>query len=272
LTTNQRVAGSTPAGCAISFGFPMNIYEQRFKGISDLIGGDSLEKLKHAHFLVAGLGGVGSWTVEALARTGVGKLTLVDLDDICTSNTNRQLHALDGNYGQMKAEVLAKRIKKINPEIEVTCILSFLTEKNIEEIITSDIDFVVDAIDSVKDKCTMIRHCYKMKIGIVSAGGSAGQHDPFKITHGELSKTKYDYLLKGVRKKLKKEYNYPLGRSGARVQCVYSTEHPAKPSVCGTSSANACDGGLGTTTYMTGIYGFLLSHLSIKEFLLKIPK
>lgn len=247
----------------------MDDFQKRFSGVGSLLGEEALENLKNSHFLIIGLGGVGTWTVESLARSGVGKFTLVDLDDICVSNTNRQIHALEGSYGEMKAEALAKRVKLINPDCEVEVVLSYFNQKSAEKILSKDYSLVVDAIDSVEDKCLLLNECFKRKLKVVTVGGAGGKVDPTKITVAELSKTKQDMLLKGVRKKLKRDYHYPLGRGKAKVKAVYSYEPSKKFEVCDIQKNVKldCNGGLGTTTYMTGIFGFMLSHIAIEEFL-----
>jgi len=247
----------------------MNEYLKRFSGVGALLGNDSLEYLKESHFLIIGLGGVGTWTVESLVRSGVGKLTLVDLDDICVSNTNRQIHALEGSYGEMKADALRERVKRINPDCEVEIVLSYFNEKSCDSILSHNYSMVVDAIDSIDDKCLLINECFKRKLKVVTAGAAGGKIDPTKITVAELSKTKQDMLLKGVRKRLKREYLYPLGRGKAKVRAVYSFEPSKKLKACDIQKNVKldCDGGLGTTTYMTGIFGFMLSHIAIEEFL-----
>lgn len=247
----------------------MDNFTQRFSGVGSLLGEDSLEKLKNSHFLVIGLGGVGTWTVESLVRSGIGKLTLVDLDDICVSNTNRQIHALEGSYGEMKAEALAKRAKLINPDCEINVVLSYFNSKSSDSILDKDYSMVVDAIDSVEDKCILLDACFKKGQKVVTVGASGGKVDPTKITVAELSKTKQDMLLKGVRKKLKRDYRYPLGRGRAKVKAVYSYEPSRKFETCdiGKNVKLDCNGGLGSATFMTGTFGFLLSYIAIDEFL-----
>ncbi|MFG1482312.1 tRNA threonylcarbamoyladenosine dehydratase [Halobacteriovorax sp. HFRX-2_2] len=250
----------------------MSNHEQRFNGIAALLGAEAFSVIKDSHFMIIGLGGVGTWCVESIARLGVNKITLVDLDDICVSNTNRQLHAHDGNYGKMKADALKERIATINPDCEVVCHYCFFNEKNMDKIFAEQPSIIIDTIDAPREKAILINECYKREVKIVSSGAIGGKVDPTMITVAELSKTKQDMLYRKVRQELKKKHLYPLGRSKAKVQCVYSPEPSKKIKKCeidNTSKALKldCDGGLGTATYMTGTVGFLLSHVAVKELL-----
>lgn len=153
----------------------MSDLENRFGGISRLYGQDGFNKLKNAHVCVVGIGGVGSWTVEALVRSGVGAITLVDLDDICTSNTNRQLHAMDGNFGKQKIDAMGERCRLINPEVKVSLKNYFFSERTIEDLLTEPFDYLVDAMDSLKEKCLLIATCKNRKIPMVTVGGAGGK-------------------------------------------------------------------------------------------------
>ncbi|WP_287817848.1 tRNA threonylcarbamoyladenosine dehydratase, partial [Idiomarina sp.] len=147
--------------------------DQRFGGVSRVYGQQALNHFQQLHIVVAGLGGVGSWAVEALARTGIGKLTLIDLDDVCTTNINRQLPATDDTIGQLKTEVLAQRVKSINPNCEVKVIDDFLLPENFEEYLTGA-DAVLDAIDSVNTKAALVAWCKRRKLRLVVCGGAGG--------------------------------------------------------------------------------------------------
>src|SRR5690606_36376642 len=131
-----------------------------------------------AQVCVVGIGGVGSWAAEALARSGIGAITLTDMDDICVTNTNRQIHALDGDIGKLKVDVMAERIRRINPQCRVQAVMEFVTEKNQQQLIHTGFDYVVDCIDSVKSKAALIAHCKRNKIRIVTTGAAGGQIDP----------------------------------------------------------------------------------------------
>jgi tRNA A37 threonylcarbamoyladenosine dehydratase len=248
-------------------------YAFRFGGIERLYGRRALHAFRDAHIAVVGLGGVGSWAAEALARSGIGTFTLIDMDDICVSNTNRQLHALDGQYGRTKTDAMAERLKAINPHADIRIHFGFLTLKNLTELITPDMTGVIDAIDSVKPKSALIAHCQRGKIPIICAGGAGGQTDPTKILVADLSKTTQDPLLAKVRNLLRREYGFsrnPKRRFG--IEAVYSTEqltYPAgdgevclqKPATKGPSRLD-CASGFGAACPVTASFGlFAASRL-----------
>ncbi|RUO71818.1 tRNA cyclic N6-threonylcarbamoyladenosine(37) synthase TcdA [Idiomarina ramblicola] len=207
--------------------------DQRFGGVSRVYGQQALNHFQQLHIVVAGLGGVGSWAVEALARTGIGKLTLIDLDDVCTTNINRQLPATDDTIGQLKTEVLAQRVKSINPNCEVTVIDDFLLPENFEKYLTGA-DAVLDAIDSVNTKAALVAWCKRRKLRLVVCGGAGGQIDPGMIRVGDLAKAKQDPLLAKVRSQLRRDYGFsknPKRKWG--VDCVYSEEQLRYPIISG---------------------------------------
>ena len=207
--------------------------DQRLGGVSRAYGQQALNHFQQLHIVVAGLGGVGSWVVEALARTGIGKLTLIDLDDVCTTNINRQLPATDDTIGQLKTEVLAQRVKSINPNCEVKVIDDFLLPENFEEYLTGA-DAVLDAIDSVNTKAALVAWCKRRKLRLVVCGGAGGQIDPGMIRVGDLAKAKQDPLLAKVRSQLRRDYGFsknPKRKWG--VDCVYSEEQLRYPVISG---------------------------------------
>jgi len=207
--------------------------DQRFGGVSRVYGQQALNHFQQLHIVVAGLGGVGSWAVEALARTGIGKLTLIDLDDVCITNINRQLPATDDTIGQLKSEVLAQRVKSINPNCEVKVIDDFLLPENFEEYLTGA-DAVLDAIDSVNTKAALVAWCKRRKLRLVVCGGAGGQIDPGMIRVGDLAKAKQDPLLAKVRSQLRRDYGFsknPKRKWG--VDCVYSEEQLRYPVISG---------------------------------------
>ncbi len=237
----------------------------RFGGIARLYGSAALKNFKHAHVAVVGIGGVGSWAAEALARSGIGQITLIDLDDVCVSNINRQVHAMQGTVGQMKTEVMADRLKAINPAICVNVVHKFLTPNNVAELLSQNIDYVFDATDSVKAKTAMVVHCKRNKIAIICSGGAGGQLDPSKIGIEDLSKTTQDPLLAKIRNNLRRLHNYsrnPKRKFG--VECVYSTEQlkydqgdgtvcAAKPQETGPVKLD-CASGFGAVTHVTSSF------------------
>ena len=246
-----------------------SVMAQRFAGIDRLYGSGSVARLSTAHVCVVGVGGVGSWAVEALVRSGVGWLTLIDADDVCLSNTNRQLHALDGHYGRAKVEVLAERARAINPEVRIDALAQFLTPANLAELLLREYDFVLDACDSFRVKVETIAFCRRRKLPLIAVGSAGGRTDPTRIQVRDLSRTEHDALLALVRKKLRAEFNFP--RNPGRyfgVPAVYSLENVQYPqadgTVCGTRPALGpdaalkldCGAGLGAATHVTAAFAF----------------
>ncbi|MEQ6888463.1 tRNA cyclic N6-threonylcarbamoyladenosine(37) synthase TcdA [Halomonas sp. CS7] len=242
-------------------------FEARFGGIRRLYGRRAAERFRTAHVVVVGVGGVGSWTVEALARSGIGKLTLIDLDDVCVSNVNRQLHALDGTIGRPKVEVLAERCRAIQPGIEVVADSAFVTPTNLAKRIPEDADQLVDAIDSVVAKAALIAWCKRRKLPIVVTGAAGGQTDPTRIRVADLTRTEHDPLLAKVRARLRRDFGFSRNpKRRFSVECVYSDEQLVYPGsdgeVCfqkpGESEATRldCASGFGAATFVTGSFGF----------------
>ncbi len=255
---------------------PSQEYYSRFSGIARLYGVTGLEQLAQAKVAVIGIGGVGSWSAEALVRSGVGNLDLLDLDDICISNTNRQIHTHQSSIGELKVEEMAKRLSEINPECQVSPIAKFVTEKSVENLLTKQYAYVIDAIDSVRHKCAIIAHCQRHKIRLITVGGAGGQTDPCSATVTDLSKTYHDPLLAKVRKKLRQDYRFssnPKRRFG--IEAVFSTEQLVYPTpeggVCagkpapGDSSRLDCASGFGAATMVTGTFGFIAAARAVKR-------
>lgn len=197
---------------------------RRFGGIERLYGAGSGARLAAAHACVVGIGGVGSWVAEALARSGVGQLTLIDLDHVAESNINRQIHALDATLGQAKVEAMAERIRGIHPHAVVRTIDDFVTPDNATALIDG-FDVVVDAIDNVRAKVAIVLTCRRRKIPLVVAGGAGGKTDPTKIRVDDLSRTEQDPLLAKVRKRLRSEHGFPRNpKRPFGIEAVYSCE------------------------------------------------
>ena len=244
----------------------MNTDLQRFAGIARLYGIQGLERLAAAHVAVVGIGGVGSWVAEALARSGVGEISLFDLDDVCISNSNRQLHALAGAIGRPKVEVMAERIRAINPDCVVHAVNDFVTRETMAACITEHMDCVVDCIDSVPAKAALIAWCKRRKIQIITTGGAGGQIDPTQIRVADLNKTFNDPLAARVRSTLRRDYGFSRtpGRNYS-VPCVFSSEQLRYPQADGTvcQSKNFsgegvrldCEGGFGAVTMVTASFG-----------------
>ena len=165
-------------------------YEARFGGIGRLYGNSGLSLLRSARIAVVGIGGVGSWAAEALARSGVGTIILMDMDDLCITNTNRQIHALASTIGQSKTETMATRIREINPEAEVIPISNFYTASNAEKLLSAEPDVIIDAIDSLIPKAHLIASCYRSKQPLVTCGGAGGRINPARIEIDDLSRTR----------------------------------------------------------------------------------
>ncbi|KDM90195.1 tRNA cyclic N6-threonylcarbamoyladenosine(37) synthase TcdA [Photobacterium galatheae] len=243
-------------------------YNQRFGGTRRLYGHQEVEILRAAHVCVIGIGGVGSWAAEALARSGVGELTLIDMDDVCVTNINRQIHAMSGTVGRSKIEVMAERIALINPDCKVNLIDDFITPENIPAYIGDHFDYVLDAIDSVKPKAALLAYCKRNKIKVITTGGAGGQMDPTQIQIADLAKTIQDPLAAKIRNMLRRFYNFsknPARKFG--IDCVFSTEQLKYPQADGSvceSKATAegpkrmdCATGFGAATMVTATFGFV---------------
>ena len=251
--------------------------QERFGGIARLYGEAVLEKFLHSHVCVIGIGGVGSWTVEALARSGVGAITMVDLDEICVTNINRQLHAMDGEIGKQKTDAMAERIAAINPECKVVCEQRFYNEKNADSILAGEFDVMVDAIDHVKAKVHLIHQCKTRKLPIVVCGGAGGLTDASQIKVDDMSKVYNDGLIKQVRNQLRQFHGFPKG--GAKkvkkfgIECIFSSESPVFPTCDGGVSEKReagqerrlnCASGYGSITHMTATVGMLAADRCLR--------
>lgn len=198
---------------------------RRFGGVARLYGQAALERFRGAHVAVVGVGGVGSWVVEALARSAVGRLTLIDLDNVAESNINRQLQATDATLGMAKVEALRQRIATINPACVVTCVEEFVDPDNVAQLLAGPFDAVVDAIDQVRAKVAIAAHCARQRLPLVVVGGAGGQLDPTRLRVDDLSRTVQDPLLSKVRAKLRKEHGFPRdAKKKFGIPAIYSDE------------------------------------------------
>jgi len=216
----------------------------RFGGIARLYGDAALARFQRAHICVIGVGGVGSWAVEALARSAIGQLTLIDLDNLAESNINRQIHALSSTLGQAKVSALAQRIALINPTCRVTEIEDFIDADNIAAMLPAGhFDYVIDAIDNVRAKTALIAYCRAQQIRLLTIGSAGGQIDPTRIAVCDLSRTEQEPLLAKVRKRLRALHGFPRGsKNKFGIDAVYSTEPLRFPELCKTdddSDANS---------------------------------
>lgn len=251
-------------------------YSYRFGGVERLYSKETTTYLSKCHICIIGIGGVGSWAAEAIARSGVGSITLIDLDDICVSNTNRQIHADSSSVGKMKVDVMAQRIQLINPEARVHSVHGFISPKNMAELITKDMDYVIDAIDSVKAKTALLAHCKRNKVKIITVGGAGGQKDPTRIEIADITKAYQDPLLAKVRNKLRKEYNFSSNsKRKFGIDCVFSSEPLSYPqadgSVCQQKPAESgptkldCATGFGASVMVTASFGLFAASRAINK-------
>lgn len=259
-------------------------WRERFSGIDRLYGRGAVARFSACHVAVVGLGGVGSWLVEALARSGLGRLTLIDADDLCLSNTNRQLPALAGSYGRGKADAMAERCRAINPEIQVDAMAAFLTPSNLEDLLGRGFDLVIDACDSFRSKVEAIAWCRRRKQPLITVGSAGGRIDTTLVRVRDLSRTEHDALLALVRRKLRSEFNFPTGpKRYFGIPAVYSLENVRYPQADGSVSGNRpklgadaglkldCGAGLGAATHLTGAFAFAAAGKAL-EMLLKQAK
>ena len=251
----------------------------RFSGIARLYGQDALARFHSSHITIIGIGGVGCWVTEALARSGVGKLTLVDLDDLCVTNTNRQLHATSDTIGQSKVSVMAERLRAINPEIELHERQEFFTAETSPAILAQAGHFVVDAIDSIRPKCMLLAQCRERGLPVITSGGAGGRVRTDKIEIADLSRTHGCALLLQARRNLRNDYRFPTGGKKAKkfgITAVFSSEQPRYPTQDGCVSLERpdeslpglrCDAGYGTSATIIGSFGLaiagqILQHLA----------
>lgn len=265
--------------------------DPRFDGIDRLYGRGAVARLRASHVMVIGLGGVGSWTVEALARSGVGRLTLVDLDEVCVSNTNRQLHATTAAVGRFKAEVLAERVAAIAPDCVVHVVLDFATPTTLDRLLDGDgagpaagarpaPALVVDAFDQAANKVALLLACQRRGLPLLVVGGAGGRRDPGRIQTTDLTESVNDGLLRRVRKTLRRQHGFaeqgPWG-----VRCISSRERAVFPladgRVCEAPlgedglpvAANGpnrldCSGGYGAASFVTGSFGFAAAAEAVR--------
>jgi tRNA A37 threonylcarbamoyladenosine dehydratase len=273
-------AGSTAINLMSDDVADSNLHTRRFGGISRVYGDVGLNRIAAAHVCVIGIGGVGSWVVESLARSGLGAISMIDMDVVSESNINRQLVATSDSVGRDKVLVMQDRVLQINPTCKVGAIDDFISRDNLPELIKSDFDYVIDCIDDFRVKAALIHHCKKNKIKILTVGGAGGQIDPSKVKQCDLSRTKQDVLLARTRKSLRQDYGFArnLKRSFG-IACVYSDEQLVYPDGEGglsgekphsqnsaeaspeagqdlPSNALSCAGGMGSISHLTGTFAF----------------
>ncbi|MBI1372096.1 MAG: hypothetical protein GC159_04965 [Phycisphaera sp.] len=259
--------------------------DPRFIGVARLFGVAGLDALRAAHVAVVGIGGVGSWAVEALARSAVGRITLVDLDEVCTTNINRQLHATDVTVGQAKVDVMAERVHAIAPDTQVVARQVFFTDKTADELLTPDppYDVVIDAIDAFKHKALLIAECLRRGIHVVTVGGAGGKTDPSHIRTADLTLSYNDPLLQMVRRRLRQVHGigrvYPQNAPATPfgVPCVFTPQPVVYPTTTGETCDTkpeeledrtlrlSCEQGLGAAVFVTAPMGFAAAALAIEH-------
>jgi tRNA A37 threonylcarbamoyladenosine dehydratase len=254
---------------------------RRFDRIGRLVGDDGMEALLKTKVMVIGLGGVGSMAAEALVRSGIGHIVLVDFDKVCITNTNRQLQAMKGTIGKFKADILQERLQAINPQAKVESIKLFYNERTSERILDENPGYIVDAIDNITAKCHLLNACIQRKIQVVCSTGASGRMDPTRIEVADLAKTKVDPLATAVRKILRGKYEFPR-KGNFEIPAVYSTEPLQEPHelhydngqgfrcVCpgGKNEFHSCEDRsiiYGTAGFVTGAFGFSLASLIVRH-------
>lgn len=243
---------------------------RRFSGTERLYGRDAWHKLTQAHVCVVGVGGVGSWAVEALARSGIGKLTLIDLDNVAESNTNRQIQALSDQFGRAKVEALQARIFGINPNCQVHTIEDFITCDNINEHFSQQYSFVIDAIDQVRVKAAMADHFVRHRQAFIVSGSAGGQRHLAPIAQADLARVTHDPLLANLRYTLRRHYGHSRNpKDKLQVACIYSSENIQAPKTdaCDTAPQGLSCAGYGSSMLVTASFGLHCAHAAIEHIL-----
>lgn len=258
---------------------------RRFDRMGRLVGDDQMKRLMKSHVMVVGLGGVGSWAAESIVRSGVGTVTLVDFDQVCVTNFNRQLHALQGQVGEEKTRVMAERMRLINPGARIRPIAKFYNAEHHEEIFQERPDFVIDAIDNVTAKCLLLQYCRERKIGVITSTGSGGRLDPTQVKVVDLNLTEVDPLARELRKILRQKYGFPteIGVPWG-LPAVFSAEPATEPRelhydggkgfrcVCpqGENPYFNCDSRnliMGNASFVTGTFGLVCASVAVRTIL-----
>ena len=274
MTNNALTRSDTPAANRFSTPSTDADFERRFGGVRRLYGAEALERFKAAHVCIVGIGGVGSWAAEAMARSAIGRITLVDLDMVAESNVNRQIHALGDEFGKAKTRAMAERILAINPACAVEEVEDFVTPENLDELLDRGFDFVIDAIDQVRTKAAMIAWCKRHGVPIVTAGGAGGQIDPTRIEVTDLAHTIQDPLLSKVRSILRKEYAHDGFTRDLKkkfgIPAVFSSEPLRYP-----ESGASCDepptlaglncAGYGSSVCVTAPFGLFAASVALRH-------
>ncbi len=249
---------------------PLDEYARRFAGSAKVYGEQAFKAFEYAHVMIVGVGGVGSWAVEALARSGVGTLTLVDMDVLVASNINRQLPALTSTFGHGKIAVMANRAQEINPRIQINLVDDFLTPNNAKILVDQhQPDIILDCIDDVKAKVALILHCRFNKIPLIVSGGAGGKLDPLKIRVADLSKTEQDPMLAKIRSELRNKGIGKKPKDKFNIPCIYSIDNPFTNNAnCETTvntGAGLRCGGYGSAVVVTATFGMVAAAEVLKK-------
>ena len=247
--------------------------DRRFSGVRRLYGEQGLQRLQAAHVLVIGIGGVGSWTVEALARNAVAKLTLVDLDNIAESNINRQIHALDANIGKAKVTAMRERIAQINPLCEVIEIEDFISAENMANMLDTRPDIVVDCMDDTKAKIALAAHCKQHQLPLVIVGSAGGKLDATRIQLADLAHVHGDRMLAKVRNQLRRDHGFSKATDTKKsakfgITAVYSDEPVEKPAEACETDAGLTGlhcAGYGSSICVTASFGFVAAQHALQQ-------
>lgn len=254
---------------------------RRFDRMGRLVGDEKMKKLFNTHVMIIGLGGVGSWAAESIARSGVGIITVIDFDEICITNANRQLHALQGLVGKKKSEVMAERLQKINPQAKVTSLPMFYSKDTSAEILAHKPDYIIDCIDNLTAKTFLLNECRTQNLKVITSGGASAKMDPTRIRITDLAKTVIDPMSHTVRKILRQEYNFPKEKF-FNIPCVFSDEQPMEPvelkydlgqgfkCVCpqGENNLHGClhrNVIYGTASFVTGAFGLAMASWVVRQ-------
>ena len=263
--------------------------DRRFDRMSRLVGEPCMERLAKARVMILGLGGVGSWAAECLVRSGVGAVTLVDFDDVCITNFNRQLHALEGTVGEPKAEVMARRLRAINPAADIRVVPQFYNAESGGKILENSPDYVIDAIDCVTAKCHLLATCRARGIPTVTSTGSGGRMDPTRVEVAALSETDVAPLAKMIRKLLRRDHGFPSEGAGPfGITAVFSKEPPSLPyplsydngkgfrCMCSKNNdvpftCNQRNLIMGTASFVTGAFGLHCAAVAVRALINEQP-
>ncbi len=256
---------------------------RRFDRLARLIGDPPMKRLMESHVMILGIGGVGSWAAESIARSGVGEITIVDFDEICITNFNRQIHSLNGLVGKEKTAVMADRLQAINPGAKINAKAMFYNADHCAQIFEKRPDYVIDSIDNITAKCHLLNYCRTEKIPVITSTGSGGRLDPTRVQVADLSETSVDPLAREVRKLLRHRHGFPMeGKGPFGIAAVYSTEPATVPNelkydkgkgfqcVCpqGDNPYFQCDNRnliMGNASFVTGAFGLVCASAAVRH-------